>query len=122
MTRRCGEAVASHRSCHLMRRNPRSRPSSSRRPASFRFDLLELESRELLSAVPIAMQGVGFVATPMFEVRSPAAAATPPAGALTPAMVQSAYGFNKIAFGTVRGDGTGQTIAIVDAYDDPNIQ
>jgi len=35
---------------------------------------------------------------------------------LTPAQVRNAYGFDQIA-----GDGTGQTIAIVDAYDDPNI-
>ena len=27
---------------------------------------------------------------------------------------------NGISFGGVNGDGTGQTIAIVDAYDDPN--
>jgi hypothetical protein len=41
----------------------------------------------------------------------------------TPAQIQHAYGFDKISFnnGTVAGDGTGTTIAIVDAYDDPNI-
>jgi hypothetical protein len=41
----------------------------------------------------------------------------------TPAQIQHAYGFDKISFsnGTVAGDGTGSTIAIVDAYDDPNI-
>jgi hypothetical protein len=31
----------------------------------------------------------------------------------------AAYGFNGIAFGGIAGDGSGQTIAIVDAYDDP---
>ena len=43
-----------------------------------------------------------------------------PAG-FTPAMIQQAYGFNQIFFnnGTIPGDGRGQTIAIVDAYDDP---
>ena len=46
----------------------------------------------------------------------------PPAGAYTPTQIQQAYGFNQINFGSVHGDGTGQTIAIVDAYDDPNIQ
>src|SRR5581483_4467629 len=30
-----------------------------------------------------------------------------------------AYGIDKVMFGSVAGDGTGQTIAIVDAYDDP---
>ena len=41
-----------------------------------------------------------------------------PAGtvAYTPAQIRSAYGINTLSF-----DGTGQTIAIVDAYDDPSI-
>jgi hypothetical protein len=45
-----------------------------------------------------------------------------PAG-FSPAQIRQAYGFNQIAFnnGTVKGDGTGQTIAIVDAYDQPNL-
>ncbi len=36
--------------------------------------------------------------------------------AYTPAQIRTAYGINNLAL-----DGTGQTIAIVDAYDDPNI-
>jgi len=36
-----------------------------------------------------------------------------------PADLQMAYGINNIKFGSTVGDGTGQTIAIVDAYDDP---
>ena len=45
-----------------------------------------------------------------------------PAG-LSPAQVRHFYGFDQVAFssGAVRGDGSGQTIAIVDAYDQPNI-
>ena len=43
-----------------------------------------------------------------------------PAG-LSPAQVRHAYGFDQIAFGSVQGDGSGQTIAIVDAYAQPNI-
>ncbi len=45
-----------------------------------------------------------------------------PAG-LSPAQIRQAYGFNQISFsnGTVVGNGSGQTIAIVDAYDQPNI-
>lgn len=43
----------------------------------------------------------------------------------TPAQIQQAYGFNQITFSTssgrVTGNGAGQTIAIVDAYADPNI-
>lgn len=46
-------------------------------------------------------------------------AATP--SGLQPGQVLQAYGFNQVTFGTVAGDGRGQTIAIVDAYDDPNV-
>ena len=34
--------------------------------------------------------------------------------------LQTAYGLGNIKFGSVTGDGAGQTIAIVDAYDDPS--
>src|SRR5882672_4059973 len=42
----------------------------------------------------------------------------------TPAQIRTAYGIDAIpAFGgTIVADGTGQTIAIVDAYNHPNIQ
>ena len=42
---------------------------------------------------------------------------------LSPGQVRQAYGVNQISFGngSVAGDGSGQTIAIVVAYDDPNI-
>ena len=44
----------------------------------------------------------------------------------TPQQIDKAYGFDSISLtnssgGTVKGDGSGQTIAIVDAYNDPNI-
>src|SRR3954471_13547775 len=41
----------------------------------------------------------------------------------TPAQIRHAYGFDQISFGAgaPAADGTGQTIAIVDAFDDPNI-
>jgi len=47
----------------------------------------------------------------------------PPNIGYYPAQIQQAYGFNKVIFqnGTVVGNGTGQTIAIVDPYDDPNL-
>lgn len=40
---------------------------------------------------------------------------------LTPAQVTKAYGLDAITFadGTVRGDGSGQTIALIEAYDNP---
>jgi len=44
---------------------------------------------------------------------------------LSPAQVRHAYGFDRIVFSrngkALRSNGSGQTIAIVDAYDDPNI-
>ena len=48
-----------------------------------------------------------------------------PTAGLTPAQVRTAYGFSQIALGTsgqlIAGAGSGQTIAIVDAFDDPTI-
>lgn len=40
----------------------------------------------------------------------------------TPAQIRTAYGINAISFGSTAADGSGQTIAIIDAYDDPNIR
>lgn len=41
----------------------------------------------------------------------------------TPAQIRTAYGFSQVSFGTgsATPDGRGQTIAIVDAFNDPNI-
>src|ERR1044072_8353184 len=39
----------------------------------------------------------------------------------TPAQVAHAYGFDQITFGNVKGDGSGQTIAIAGAHHAPNI-
>ncbi|MGA2035019.1 MAG: Ig-like domain-containing protein, partial [Thermoguttaceae bacterium] len=58
------------------------------------------------------------------------AAAQPAAGAapagISPQQIRTAYGFTKVSFksatgATVAADGSGETIAIVDAYDDPTI-
>jgi hypothetical protein len=58
-------------------------------------------------------------------VRLPLAGGASPFGSpgptgTTPAQIRHAYGFDRIAFGGVPGDGRGTTIAIVDAFDDPN--
>jgi len=47
----------------------------------------------------------------------------PPNIGYYPSQIQHAYGFDKVTFqgGAVAGDGTGQTIAIVDPYDDPHL-
>ena len=93
-----------------MRLGARERISLRRR----RLTVESLEIRTLLSASPLD----GVVALPMLHAA--AQGGTP--GGMTPAQIAQAYGFNQIQFsGGVKGDGSGQTIAIVDAYDDPNI-
>ena len=39
----------------------------------------------------------------------------------TPSQIEQGYGFNQISFSGTAGTGAGTTIAIVDAYSDPNI-
>jgi hypothetical protein len=88
------------------------------RPKRFVTELLE--RRVLFSAA--AATSVGG-AHPTYELASGSGAqplATGSATLITPAQMVQAYGVNGISFGGVTGDGTGQTIAIVDAYDDPN--
>ncbi len=52
----------------------------------------------------------------------PLSSSASPTG-LSPDQIRTAYGVNEIAFeGNVVGNGAGQTIAIVDAFFDPNIQ
>jgi subtilisin-like proprotein convertase family protein len=96
------------------------RPSLGKkwRKASF-LQVEELESKivpsGLVSPTDLAFQHFGAVQPQ---------AGPAPAG-LSPAQVRQAYGINQIAFqgtsGSVAGDGSGTTIAIVDAYDDPSI-
>src|SRR5947209_3732230 len=73
-----------------------------------------LESRRLLSAA------LSSVITPSFTLQPDAAGG---AGGYSPQQIRHAYGFDQVAFsgGKVQADGSGQTIAIVDAYDDPNV-
>jgi subtilase family serine protease len=91
--------------------------SAPRRVRTRCLHLEELEPRLVPSAnlsVPIATPGVQMLAS---------SAATPsgqPAG-FSPQQISQAYGFNQISFNGIQGNGNGQTIAIVDAYNDPNI-
>jgi subtilase family serine protease len=71
--------------------------------------LEELEARALLSADGLE----GWAAHPNLNVLPAAAAGNAP---YSPYQIRHAYGFDKLAL-----DGAGQTIAIVDAYDEPNI-
>jgi subtilase family serine protease len=78
-----------------------------------RLLLEQLEDRVVPSAAGLAAMDAYPLVVPL------AGAASAP---YTPAQIRQAYGFNRIAFTNgVTGDGSGQTIAIVDAYNDPNI-
>jgi subtilase family serine protease len=66
----------------------------------------------------VSGSGLMSVTTSVLSV-TPAPAAQPLG--YTPAQIRLAYGIDQVAFGTLQGDGSGQTIAIVDAYDDPDI-
>ena len=88
--------------------------------------LEQLERRQLMTVSAASSP----VAVPLYEELTTVKAdgtvvplaSSGPTG-YTPAQIRHAYGFDQISFsgGTVAGDGSGQTIAIVDAYDDPNI-
>jgi subtilase family serine protease len=102
-----------------------------------------LETRTLLSAggatavassQPTAAPSGAQIRVDPFSSYQPAAAPSAAVSPLaangrapySPAQIASAYGFSQITFTkangqTIKGDGSGQTIAIVDAYDDPNI-
>jgi hypothetical protein len=90
------------------------------------FLLERVENRVLLSAVPgahstaeravhttyIAYRPKGDTGVGPFSTSAPTG--------LTPAQMRHAYGVDQINFNGTAGDGTGQTIAIVDAFDQPN--
>jgi hypothetical protein len=66
-----------------------------------------------LARVPVASSASGQAGVRPYALN----AAAGPAGGLTPAELASAYGYTAAAAG-----GAGQTVAIVDAYDDPSIE
>ncbi len=73
-----------------------------------------LEDRALMTASPAD------TATVTTDLSVLSVSSNTPYG-YTPAQIRQAYGFNNVSFGGVAGNGAGQTIAIVDAYGDPNI-
>jgi hypothetical protein len=87
-----------------------------------------LESRQLLSAAPALVLSKTFAQPTVVVMGGPGAngngmspAIDPAVAGISPSQMQTAYGINLISFGSVAGTGAGQTIAIVDAYNDPNI-
>ena len=79
-----------------------------------------LDDRHLLSTDVASAALAQLIAQPGVEVLS--VTSTSPTG-YSPAEIRAAYGIDEITFsdGTVSGDGAGETIAIVNAYSDPNI-
>lgn len=110
---------------------PRGQTQLSR---SRRLGMEDLEDRRLLTAVPSDMADylASITAMPLAEINarmlagpeaSPLGTSNPPSNALTPAKIRHAYGMDQIYFGngTIQGDGSGQTIAIITAYHTPTI-
>ena len=90
-------------------------PRKSRRLRALRFE--PLEDRELLSVSAPGFAVPFHVASAANRGVAPLSTAGPTG--LTPTQIRHAYGFDKISFGGIAGDGSGTTIAIVDAYNDP---
>src|SRR5262245_59021895 len=84
-----------------------------------RLTLESLESRELLSATP-ARTGIPVIHPTIAEV-APQGSASPVGRGYSPSQIRHAYGLDQVLFGSVQGDGSGQTIAIIDAYHSPTI-
>ena len=95
-----------------------------RAPKRTRLELVceALESRQLLSTTASTTPDLSSIVA-QTDLQVVPLAVSGPTG-YNPQQIQSAYGINQIKFsgGTVTGNGAGQTIAIVDAYNDPNIQ
>ena len=87
-----------------------------------RFSLTceSLESRCLLSTTPAVTDLSQVTATPNLQILP--FVTSGPTG-LSPQQIANAYGVNQVTFsgGKVTGNGAGQTIAIVTAYNDPKI-
>jgi hypothetical protein len=87
-----------------------------------------LEQRMLLSASPAQSAAAKTIATPpvvvvgrVSTIRPDATSNATLAAPFSPSTIRTAYGVSSISFNGATGDGTGQTIAIVDAFNDPDI-
>ena len=94
-----------------------------RAPKRTRLELVceALESRQLLSTTAGSTPDLSQITAQQNLLVVPLVASGPTG--YTPQQIQNAYGVNQITFsgGKVAGNGAGQTIAIVTAYNDPNI-
>ncbi len=103
----------------------------SRPPIRRRAVLIEaIEARTLMSAAPATVHpDAVFLRPAAVGLVTGSTTTTTTTGVddvdgFSPAQVRTAYGFAGATFGggTVAADGSGQTIAIIDAYNDPNIK
>jgi subtilase family serine protease len=110
------DSSAEHRERPSRRRESRGSRGRARFPSGRPLQFEALEARTLLSAA-------GLSASAPALAGSFAQWSTSPSGnGLTPAQIAHAYGFDNIRFaGGIVGNGSGQTIAIIDAYDDPKL-
>ncbi len=90
-----------------------TRPQSQHRPLQFE----QLEDRVVLSA---SIGSLKAAAMPNMVAMKKSLGYSHPVG-LTPIEARNAYSFNNIDFNGTFGDGAGQTIAIIDARNDPTI-
>ncbi len=93
-------------------------PSQRKAKVSTSRPVLEaLEQRRLLSSAAGALAVPDFYALP--QTAEPLGGTAPPA--LSAKTIRNAYGVSSISFNGVTGDGAGQTIAIIGAYDNPGL-
>jgi hypothetical protein len=92
----------------LLNRRGTSRFSKTRKINHRKCIFEPLEMRSMLSANGLS----GIMANPLAQAQATVNVSAP----YSPAEIRQAYGFNNIS-----ANGAGQTIAIVDAYDDPNV-
>jgi parallel beta-helix repeat protein len=74
-------------------------------------DLTRSSAQAVPGVVPVEVMGPEGKLVPLF---------TPGPTGYTPQQLQTAYGLNQVNFAGIKGDGAGQTIALVDAYDNPS--
>src|SRR5579871_4131457 len=100
----------------------RDRGRGSKRKGTTLIVALSVEELESLLLLSATGPSPDVQADPALD---PNSAMVFPAPIVTPSLIEQAYGFNQITFksgkNTIVGNGAGQTIAIVDAYNDPNI-
>ncbi len=101
------------------KQTPRSRSGRGLARLPLRPLLEDLEVRLVLSQTPLVMTPTyQYKMVPGPDGKMVPFVSTSPTG-YSPQQMQSAYGVNLVTFGAVQGNGAGQTIAVIDAGDNP---